>query len=146
MARFTLLALALAAPLALAQTPRSHEEVTAFVKAAGFEVCESVPNDPPDRAKSRGAIGKHLIEVAKDCAKRDPKNANVIFAFEFDTVKNRDMAVAQFVEMFEASFVDFGNAWAIGDRAAIFVSGPARGEIGLALQEEFLRRQAAATK
>ena len=112
-------------------------------KAPAVQVCESVPNDPPDRAKSRGAIGKHLIEVAKDCAKRDPKNANVIFAFEFDTAKNRDMAVAQFVEMYEASFVDFGNAWSIGDRAAIFVSGPARGEIGLALQEECLRRQAA---
>ena len=85
------LALAWAGTAASAEKAASHDDVIAFIKSAGFQVCQSVPNDPP--ATVTGATGKHLLEVARDCAAPKPEKSTVLFTFEFDTSKNRDDAV-----------------------------------------------------
>lgn len=145
----TLLCTALLAalvPLAAAQTAprRTHADVVDFVVSAGLSVCESGQSSPTDAAKARGALTRHELEVADDCEAANRKDPTVIFAFEFDTAANRDAAVADFVKAYQTEFVDWGTAWAIGERGAIFVAGPARAAFSEKLRAEYERRAKAA--
>mgnify|MGYP003462506126 FL=1 len=123
---------------------RTHAEIIDFVVSAGLAVCESVPNAPDARASAQGVIGKHLVEVAEDCARRDAGNPDVIFAFEFDTTAHRDAALEGVSRANAASFMDYASTWPIGERGAVFVAGPARDAVGTRLQDAYAKRKGAA--
>ena len=103
-----------------------------------------MPNAPDARASAQGVIGKHLVEVAEDCARRDAGNPDVIFAFEFDTTAHRDAALEGFSRANAASFMDYASTWPIGERGAVFVAGPARDAVGTRLQDAYAKRKGAA--
>ena len=116
--------LALAAPaLADDKTPYTQQQVLDFIKAAGWEICDSARNDPP--ANVTGATAKHLVQVGKPCDDASKAKPNVLFAFEFDNSANRDKAVGMFEATYHAAIIEEGSAWPIGERFAIFASGPA---------------------
>ena len=136
------LALAWAGAAAGAGKAASHDDVIAFIKSAGFQVCQSVPNDPPKTVV--GATGKHLLEVARDCAAPKPEKSTVLFTFEYDTPKNRDDAVEHFRAAYGPAILESGSAWPIGERFAIFAAGPSHAEVQAALEAEVKRRGASA--
>jgi len=105
------------------KTPYTHQQVLDFIKAAGWEVCDSAANTPP--ASVTGATAKHLVQVGKPCDAATKAKPNVVFAFEFDNTAHRDAAVGHFEAAYHEAIIEEGSAWPIGDRFAIFASGPA---------------------
>ena len=132
------------AAAAAANPAATHQEVTDFVKAAGWEVCDSVANDPP--ANLKGAKGKHLVQVAKSCASADKAHPTVLFVVEFDSAANRDEAVGHFIAAYKDAIIEQGDAWPIGERFAVFASGPANAAVHDSLAAEVAKRKAAAGK
>ncbi|HET7842527.1 MAG TPA: hypothetical protein VFL14_00130 [Xanthomonadales bacterium] len=142
--KLRMLALALVAACATAASAEpaaTHQEVTDFVKAAGWEVCDSVANAPPTNVP--GAKGKHLVQVGKPCASADKAHPTVLFVLEFDTAANRDAAVAQFSATYHSAIIEMGDAWPIGERFAVFASGPAHDAVKDSLAAEVAKRKAA---
>ena len=134
------LALAWTGIVASAATATAHKDVIAFIKSAGYQVCQSVANDPP--ATVVGARGKHLVEVARDCASTTAPKTTVLFVFEFDTAAHRDDATERFTAAYGPAIIESGSAWPIGERFAIFASGPSHATVREALDAEVQRRKA----
>lgn len=129
------------AAAATASPAATHQEVVDFVTAAGWEVCDSVANDPPKNLA--GAKGKHLVQVGKPCASADKAHPTVLFVIEFDNAANRDAAIGHFVAAYNDAIIEMGDAWPIGERFAIFASGPAHAAVRDSLAAEVAKRKAA---
>ena len=63
--------------------------------------------------------------------------------FEFDTTAHRDDATERFRAAYGPAIIESGSAWPIGERFAIFASGPSHAIVREALDAEVQRRKAA---
>lgn len=143
--------LALCAALAAGHLPAQDgprlvtvDYIEGFLNDAGLQACR-VEKLNPSISRWHGTVTSIWVEIAPDCSRADPNNADVLHVHQFKTTEQRDTAITQLRNSVPRGVNLNTSVWPIGAYSVVIAIGPHRAKYQDALEAVYRKRQAAGT-